>query len=310
MNARLARRLAGLYPEEWRSRYRVEFQAFLSEHPSSLRTIINVIGWAVYERVLSVMRFKMDQRQESLLSMLYAYLCAIAAGINFYWTVDDTPLATVMHKHSALLASWNLIRGGSLLALAAIALACAPILVRTRRMGLLGGSRDVLHWLAVPPCIALLAISWLIIGTKAAGGHWVPTPWDVTGDWTAPDGWPPLATRWVLGSATFVVLTTGLIVSAISIRQVIRRSDLSKCRLLCFTAPSFLLTASVMVMALGALTWGWFAQQYAASDFHSRNGGFFSSTNFASWLASCVVFLLATAISIKGVRSAMAPTTE
>src|SRR5579872_6204890 len=100
MKASLIRRLTGLYPLEWRSRYGEEFQSFLETHPSNLRTILNVIGWAVYERLLSLRKSKMDRRQLSLTSMLYAYLGAIAAGINFYWTVDDTPLAVAMHNHS------------------------------------------------------------------------------------------------------------------------------------------------------------------------------------------------------------------
>jgi hypothetical protein len=49
----------------------------------------------------------MDRRQHSLALMLYAYLGAIAAGINFYWSVDDTPLAAAMYDHSALVTSWN-----------------------------------------------------------------------------------------------------------------------------------------------------------------------------------------------------------
>jgi len=64
----------------------------------------------------------MDRRQHSLALMLYAYLGAIAAGINFYWSVDDTPLAAAMYDHSALVTSWNPVRAGSLLALAAVAI--------------------------------------------------------------------------------------------------------------------------------------------------------------------------------------------
>jgi len=73
-------------------------------------------------RSLSLRRFKMDRRQHSLALMLYAYLGAIAAGINFYWSVDDTPLAAAMYDHSALVTSWNPVRAGSLLALAAVAI--------------------------------------------------------------------------------------------------------------------------------------------------------------------------------------------
>jgi hypothetical protein len=93
--------------------------------------------------------------------------------------------------------------------------------------------------------------------------------------------------------------------SAISVRQAICRSDLSRHRRLWFTLPSMVLAGSVAVMALGALRWGWFVQQYAASDFHVRDGGLFSSTNFASWTMSCIMFLAATVVAVKGARSAL-----
>jgi hypothetical protein len=138
MNARLVRHLAGLYPPEWRIRYRQEFQDFLAAHPSNLRTILNVVGWAMCERIFSLGRFKMDRRQHSLTLMLFAYLAAIAGGVNFYWTVDDTPLATAMRDHAALSASWNLILAGSVLALAAVAMVGIPMLLTMKR-------RDVVY---------------------------------------------------------------------------------------------------------------------------------------------------------------------
>jgi len=41
MNERLVRRLGSLYPPEWRTRYREEFQSFLEAHPSNVRTSHN-----------------------------------------------------------------------------------------------------------------------------------------------------------------------------------------------------------------------------------------------------------------------------
>jgi hypothetical protein len=127
MNARLVRQLVNFYPQEWRTRYGEEFQSFLETHPANLQTVLNIIGGAMHERVLSLRRFKMDRRQNSLTLMLYASLGALAAGINFYWTVDDTPLAATMHNYSALFTSWNLVRAGSLLALAAFATVGIPL---------------------------------------------------------------------------------------------------------------------------------------------------------------------------------------
>jgi hypothetical protein len=310
MKERLVRQLISLYPPAWRVRYRDEFQAFLEVHPSNVRTVFNVIAWAMYERVLSLVRLEMDGRQQSLALMSYAYLGAMAAGLNFYWTVADTPLAAAMHTHFTLLTSWNVARVGSLLALAAVVMVGAPVLVTMVRSAVAARRWNVLYWLAVPPCAVLVAVGWIITATILSGGHWAPTPWDVTGDWTAPHDWPPLGTRWVLSSVTFVLMTAGLIASAIGIRQAIHQTDLSKYRGLWFTAASILLAGSVAAMALGVLTWGWFVQEHAASPFHTRNGGLFNSTNFASWAASCVLLLLATVVAIQGARSALVLTAE
>jgi hypothetical protein len=111
MNARLVRQLVNFYPQEWRTRYGEEFQSFLETHPANLQTVLNIIGGAMHERVLSLRRFKMDRRQNSLTLMLYASLGALAAGTNY----------------SALFTSWNLVRAGSLLALAAFATVGIPL---------------------------------------------------------------------------------------------------------------------------------------------------------------------------------------
>jgi hypothetical protein len=101
-------------------------------------------------------------------------------------------------------------------------------------------------------------------------------------------------------------MMAGLVISAMSVRQAIRRSGWSQHGRLWFAVPSTLLAGSVAIMTLGVLGWGWFAEQYAVSDFHLRNGGLFSNTNFASWLASCKVFWAATVVAVKGARSALA----
>jgi hypothetical protein len=218
MNARLVRQLIVLYPPTWRTRYGDEFRGFLETHPLNLPNLLNVIGWAMYERLLSLGAFKMDLRQNSLVLMLYGFLAVIAAGVNFYWTVDDTPLAAVMHNHLALLTSWNLVRAGSVLVLGAVAMIGVPVFLTIVRAALAARQWALVSRLAVPACAALVTLIWMITGAKLAGGHWVPTPWDVGGDWTAPADWPPLATRWALSSVTFVLMTLGLIFSAISVK--------------------------------------------------------------------------------------------
>jgi hypothetical protein len=209
-----------------------------------------------------------------------------------------------MHRHGTLFASWTVVRVGSVLALGATAVAALPVLAMVLRSAWKRRRWDVVGRLAVPPGAALLTVVWMLAAWKSTGGHWVPTPWDVAGDWTAPAEWPPTSTRWALSSVTFLLLAAGFIVSAISIRQAVDRSDVLVPRRFRLSGMSIVLVGSLAAMALGVLAWGWFAQQSAASDFHTRNGGIFTSTNFVSWLTSCVIFLASVVIAFQAARSA------
>lgn len=306
MKSPLARQLARLYPEDWRIRYGQEFEYLLEELPASARSIFDVIAWAIHERLRYLGEFTMDRRQHALALMLFACLVASAAGANFYWTVDDTPLAPALHAHPPLVAIWSIIRFGALLAF----LAAASLLASIVATALRAQRYDVIRWLAVPPCAAVALLIWLVAGTALSGGQWIPTPWDVGGDWTAPVGWPPLTTRWTLSSITVLLMAAGLVSTAISLRQAIRRTDVSRYTPFWFAGASIVLAASIAMMAAGVLAWGWFVEQYAASAFHARNGGFFSSTNLASWTGSLVVSLAAAGMAFRGARAARSLNTE
>lgn len=310
MNSRLARWLTGLYPESWRARYGYEFQSFLEAHPANARNILDLAGWAAYEWLLSVGGFKVNRQQRALAWMCFAFLASIAGGINFYWTVADTPLAAAMRQHAALFTSWNLVRGGSLTSLAAIALVGIPVLATILRTAIETKQWSVVRLLAIPVGAAFATLVWLVVASVLTAGHWTPTPWDVTGDWKAPANWPSVSTRWALSLVTSLMMLGGLIASAVSLRSAIRQSDLSKHSRFLFHAPSIALAASVAAMTVGVFSWGWFVEQYAASDFHARNGGLFNSTNFASWELSTIVFVVASAMAIWAAGSALSTKAE
>jgi hypothetical protein len=246
----------------------------------------------------------MNPDQRSLALMAYAWLAAVAAGANFYWTVADTPMATAMRSHSTLFALWTLIQVGALLAFAAVVIVGLPTFVTVARTALSARRWGVVGRLAAPLIATVVTPLWMAAAAMWTGGHWVPTPWDVTGDWTAPSEWPPLMTRWTLSMVTFVLLVVGLIGSAVCVNQVIHRADVSVRRRL-LTAPSLILAGSTTLMAAAVVAWGLFAERYASDAFHARNGGFFSSTNFASWAASCTVFVVSAVIALRAARSAM-----
>lgn len=269
---------------------------------------MNVAVWAIYERFVSL-GGPMDARQSSLTFMTFSCLAAFAAGVNFYWTVDDTPLSVAMHNHGALFASWTLVQWGAL-ALVTMMVLSSRVFFYMARKAFANGRRDVILPLAIPFCAAAVVLAWFLSVLMVTHSHWLPTPWDVVGDWTAPDNWPSPSTRWILGSVSFAVMIGGLLATGISVRQAISRTELSECRRSSFSIPSLLLVGSVVVMTIGVLFWGWFVQQYAPTEFHVRNGGLFSTTNCASWMVTSLVLLATVVMAIKSFRLALSVRTK
>jgi hypothetical protein len=310
MDRRLAQWLTALYPLAWRSRFGKEFAAFLEERSSTIGTILDVIGSALRERVTCPGAFHVNTRQQSLVMMIWAYLAAVAAGVNFYFLVDDTPLANVMRHHAVLSALFGVVAKTSFLALIAVVGLALPITVRMLHIAATTRRWDAIGRVAVPFGAAAATVAWMAAAGFWShlrwGGSWVPLPWDVGGDWIAPHNWPPLSVRWPLSAVTLTLLIAGLLGSAISVRQAIERTDLSRLRPLWLKVTTLSLAAFIVVMALGVTAWGIFAERYALADFHIRNGGFFVSTNIASWSASAILFVASAFMAVRGARLAIA----
>jgi len=310
MTPGLARLLTRCYPRSWRARYGVEFEDFLAEERPTLRTIGNVVGWAVVERLRDGGRGSMDARQRSLVLMAYAYLAVVAAGVNFCGSVDDTPVAAAMRSHVALTASYDVVAAGSIVALIAVLAVAARVVGVLLHTATAEQRASVIARVGVPCAMGGAVVTWMATAAVWAhgrwGGTWVPTPWDVAGDWPVPAGWPPLGVRVVLSSVTCLLLVVGLVASGMSVADVVRRTDLSQLRPSWFRATSIALAAGTVMMAAGLLAWGWFAEQYAPGPFHARNGGLFSLVNAASWMASALVFLVSAAVALVTARMTIA----
>lgn len=308
MNRRLARGLRGLFSPAFRRRYGEEFAAFLEERPPTLRAILDVVASALRER-LTFEGVSMDARQQSLVMMTWATLALVAAGVNFYFSVDDTRLADAMRDVGALSTSFGLVAKASWVALAVVGVLSVPIVYRMLRAAAATRRWDVVTRVVVPFVAAAVALAWL--GAAGLWVHarwgvsWVPLPWDVGGDGIAPRGWPPLGVRWLLSGVTVVLLVAGLLASAMSVSQALARSDLSHLRPRSLKVGSVALASAIVVMTLGIASWGVFAERYASADFHARNGGFFVSTNFTSWAASAVAFAVSAVLAVRGARAAI-----
>ena len=215
-------------------------------------------------------------------SCLRGLICiSVAAGVNFYFSVDDTGLAVAMRGNVPLGSVFRMVATSSFLAFATVLAVAVPLVASMLRDALTTRRWDIVGRLLVPFGAALVTMAWMAVASAWTGGRWVPLPWDVGGalqSWPAPPDWPPLDTRLPLAVVTFVLLVAGLVVSAIAVAQAIARTNLSRHRPIWLKATSFVLASSIVLMAIGVVSWGLFAEQHAWADFHARNGGFFSST--------------------------------
>jgi hypothetical protein len=310
MNARLAQWLTRLYPPAWQVRYGEEFRTFLEARSVTRQEILNIIGCALYERVRWFEDYKMSKLQHSLVLMLYAYLAAIAAGVNLVMTVDDTPLPDAMHAHVSLSTCWNLVAAGSLVALFAVAAMGLPVLWAILRFAWMERRGDIMARLAFPPCALALILIWIIAVVLRTG--WVPLFWNVLGGGME---------RWALSSVTLILVVSGLFGSAISLKQAIQRSTVpdeqltpgghagSIRPLALVKIPALILAGSIVMMAAGVAGWGFLADQYAATAFRARDG-FFGAPTAISWMGSLALFIISAVTALRGARWATTPRTE
>jgi hypothetical protein len=293
----MAARLLRLYPSRWRQRYGDEFAALLEDCPPSIRTSVNVVCGALEAYMNSV---RAGNREPAAFSGVVwcAWLAILAAGLNLYFTVDDSAFVTAMQSHSLLRLCWTGIECGAVLAAAAIASAGTPIAWAMIRHAATARRRDILLRLAVPVIGFSLLIAWGMAIVVLTRGHWAPSPWAIAA--SQPD-WPPSSFRWVTGSISAFLLLAVLVSSAVCIVQALRRSEFPEVRL---SIPGAILqvrplrfasiaapvaTAGTVVMLLSVLAWGILARQYSGSAFADRFGPL-GVTSYASWLGSVVLF--------------------
>jgi hypothetical protein len=301
MNHRVAHLLICLYPRHWRERYGAEFQAFLEMGPGDFRSSANVAQSALCEHIFPTRGLKMTRLPRSLGSILCAYLAVVAAGLNFYETIDDSALASAMRLHVSLSTAWNVVELGSVVALLGAITMALPLVVGALRFALREKRRDILTRLLVLPAAAGILAAWVIGVSFHSGGHWAPAPWAIVGDWTASADWPSLHVRWVLGSFSTVLAIALLTGSSISLFQAIQRTRFEEMRFSVLNrllvihpvrfarVPGMITTAAIVAMTAGVLSWGFIANSSASAAFHGYYGPM-HTTAFASWVGSVCVF--------------------
>lgn len=300
MNAKTARTLTVLFPRAWRARYGEEFTAFLGGEPTRLLSFVNIVACAACMHIRSFGKDTMTNAGRSSVLVIYACAAAVAAGLNFYWTVDDTPLGGAMRSHPGWSAAWDAVAAGSVLAFFAGVGAVLPMLGSMVRHALAKRRNDILGRLAFLPLAIVALVAWLGGSAFLTGGHWVPTPWDITGDWVAPSEWPSLGSRWFLGLVTLLLLGLVFVGGSLSLKQAIQlleTPDSAGPRWRWGRLSTVTFAASVSAMAFGTIAWMILANRHTPVDFHAHVGGFLNCTTLVSCAGSVILLVGSLAIA-------------
>ena len=318
MNRHCARALVQLYPAAWKQRYGEEFRSFLETDTGGILTTINVVWAALREHALPDGGLAMNKSRRSLGLSVGSFLVMVAAGMNLYGTVDDSPLVGVMRSHNGMSFSWAIIEIGSILALIGASAIGLPLVFGMARSAWQHRRHDILRRLLFPVCAAGVLVLWGVVGLLYSHGKWVPSPWAVTGDWVAPAAWPSLTARWFFGSVTVLLAAIFLIGSLISLQQALHRADDEDSPVLGWgrsvmerggvtRIAAGVVAFSAVAMSLAVLGWGLIAQAAAPTIFNSHFG-VLNSTAIVSWVLSLSLFTISSAIAVRGYRNLTGPT--
>lgn len=256
----------------------------------------------------------MNRLPRSFAAILCAYVAVIAAGLNFYATIDDSPLATETRTTLALSGAWNLVALGSVVALAGAIGMMAPLAVGALRFALSQKRNDILIRMMVAPSLACALAAWVMGTFLVLGSHWAPAPWAITGDWTASADWPSLPMRWILGSITAALSIVLMISSFVCVYQAIQRTHFDEIEfkflrrsiaihpLRFARIPGIVTGGAILVMTLGILIWGLTAIVQASAGFYQYFGPL-HTTAFVSWIASLGVFAVSSVVAIRAAPS-------
>jgi hypothetical protein len=308
-----AARLLRLYPAQWRNRYGAEFAALLEDHPSSLRTVFNVLSLALEAHMNAL--GSTEHRGGAVAGRMWcAWMLAVAGGIALYGVVDDSPFVSAMHGNLFLRICWQGLEAGSLIAAAALALGGIPLVWSAMRYAVEVHRRDILIRLALPWVAAFFLAGWVAAVVAWTGGHWGPSPWAVA---ASQPGWPASGFRWITGSVSAVLLVLLFAGAAACISQALRRSEfrelrvtlpgtelrLDPLRFAAWLAPCAV--AGFAVMFVTVVLWGIGASRIAAEALHAHFGPL-GLTSFATWLGSLVLFGYATRLSVSAAKQSRA----
>jgi len=287
----LAAWLVRLYPSAWRARYADELLAWVAERDLGPLVAVDLARGALdahlHPDLAGNRGISMpDRLRGSVLGVLCGYAAFVLAGTGYQKLTEYDDFVAAAHHHAAVGVAFDAVLAGSLVALAAMLAAGAPVGLATVRQAL-AGHRELRRPLAVVAAgmvwfagtIALLA--W---HARTAG----PLPAGQMGSAAGFYGW----------AASLVLAAAVGVAGAVA---AVRRAELAAGVLRFAAGAAVVTTCAMVVMLVATVVWGVALRAADPALFHGAEGIRASSTA-GSW--ALIVVCMAAATVVAGVACA------
>jgi hypothetical protein len=291
--SRLAAAILRLYPPAWRDRYAAELLVWTEEGGLGPLRALDLVRGALDARfhpdVLEKAGVPMRERlRGSVLGVLCGYAVFVVAGMGYQKLTEYEDFTDAARRHAALGASFRVVLVAALVALAAVAVAGAPIALAVVRQAL-AGRRE----LRKPLAVVALALLWF--GATLAVLAARPSP--------SPNAPMSGTVAFLLWSAS-VVLPAALGLGAALV--AVRRADLGLPLLRFASVAVAVAAAAMLVMLAGTVVWGVALRSAEPALFHADEG-LRATTTASSWAGIVLLMALATALAVRAGARGLLP---
>ena len=309
--------LTRLYPRPWRIRYEEEFNLLLEECLHSPLDVLDILLGALDAHLLLWSGESLNWRTMNMLNKMRtavlivfaAFIGFVVAGFALVGMADDSPMIALTKTNSTLMALWNTVQAGSLVALLAVVIGGLPLAFTILRRAL-SAAHSGLGWLLVPVIAFLALVAYLGFVFLVASGR-IALPGVVRV--VQPGNFPPGNRLMMSGLMGIFVL--GAIASTFAVWKVVSRTDVEQetfrtsqrsitVNIYRFAFwPAVVTTGAMLIMLVAAAAWGGLSFASLPGVLGGNNGPWGVST--LGWFSGTLVLMgLSTGAACLGVLRA------
>jgi hypothetical protein len=284
---RLATMLVRAYPRSWRERYGDELLAWVEEGGLGPMAALDLARGALDARahpelVEEGLVRMVGRLRGAVLGVLCGYAAFVVAGAAYQKLTEYDDFTEAASRHTALGASFQVVVVASLVALAAMVAAGAPIGLAVVRQAL-GGRRELRWPLALVGVSVVWFASELALLAFEAHSPRGPNP-QMSGS----------AGFYAWSATTLLAVVLGVAAAA----TAVRRAELGLGLLRFAAIGSTVVAGAMVVMLIAIMSWGFALRSVDPALFNSHEG-IRSGSTAGTWLAIVLVMAAASAVAVR-----------